>query len=312
MGRTCRRPAAAAHLEPPPLPQPELSTGTGPAVNAKYDSTSATRWSRATSSCAWSRTTRPCRPSTSRAGAARAVLGGHSSTIDCYWKAWQLAFSTDAARAASGFVANFIDPRSTTACHVDSCFMVMFGRYARARSRSSARSTTSTRSSTRRLHLPRDRSRRRRGPLLPLRPGLDRSHVLGWTEWEHYRNFGDRERLARCSPFCARITSGCGRSAPGPTAATSRRAGLRHGQPAPAAARPAVLQPRALARWMTWVDTTLQQVLSARLLVRMAQELGPRTTCGRARGGRAPLSLRERELWDETAASTSTAGTTGG
>src|SRR5689334_22982292 len=64
---------------------------------------------------------------------SRAVLpqpfwDGHVSTIDCYWKTWELAFrNLRRPSAGSGFVANYIDTAFNDHLFMwDSAFIVLF------------------------------------------------------------------------------------------------------------------------------------------------------------------------------------------
>ena len=56
----------------------------------------------------------------------------HSTAIDCYYKAWEIAFSNiNNPKDGSGFVSPFIDAAFNGHIFMwDSCFMLMFGKYA--------------------------------------------------------------------------------------------------------------------------------------------------------------------------------------
>jgi len=56
---------------------------------------------------------------------------GHEWTIDCYWRAWEIAFvNLRQPPAQSPLIANFIDTAFNDCTFLwDSCFMTMFGRY---------------------------------------------------------------------------------------------------------------------------------------------------------------------------------------
>lgn len=57
---------------------------------------------------------------------------GHNATIDCYFKAWEIAFSNiHNPNKNSGFVSPFIDAAFNGCIFMwDSCFMLMYGKYA--------------------------------------------------------------------------------------------------------------------------------------------------------------------------------------
>ena len=178
---------------------------------------------------------------------------------------------------ASGFVANFIDPAFNDCLFMwDSCFMVMFGRYG-ARAFPFVRTLDNLYA---KQH-PDGFICREIGRV----DGADRffrhdpdstgPNVLGWTEWEHYRNFGDRERLARVFPVLRAYHQWLRafRTWPDGSYFSSGWGCGMDNQPRLNRDLPYYNHAHSHG-WMTWVDTTLQQVLSARLLVRMAQELG--------------------------------------
>jgi hypothetical protein len=99
---------------------------------------------------------------------------------------------------------------------------------------------------------------------------------LGWSEWEYYVNFGDKERLAKVFPALLAYHQWMRRYRTwqdGTYWATGWACGMDN-------------QPRLLGpvgdgpnEWwnhdhMTWVDTCFQAAFSAQVLIRMAGELG--------------------------------------
>jgi len=203
---------------------------------------------------------------------------GHASAIACATKAWKLAFANlRRPAAASGFVARFIDPAFNDCIFLwDSCFMTLFGRYG-ARAFPFIRTLDNFYA---KQHpdgfICREIGRALGDDRFPrFDPSSTGPNVLAWAEWEHYRNFGDRDRLARVFPVLRAYHQwlrayrtwpdgsywstgwGCGMDnqprVPG---------GMPYGDPEHYHGR------------MTWADTTLQQILSARLLAQMGHALG--------------------------------------
>ncbi len=200
---------------------------------------------------------------------------GHETAIDCYWKAWDLAFrNLTRVQTGNGFVAPYIDTAFNDCLFMwDSAFIVMFARYG-ARAFDFQRTLDNFYA---KQHGDGFISRELREW-----DGLDRFHrfdpvstgpdILGWCEWEYFLSFGDRKRLAevfgpllayhrwmrryRTWPDGSYWSSGWG-------------CGMDN-------------QPRVPEgydeRWehghMSWIDATAQAALSARVLVEMANVLG--------------------------------------
>jgi hypothetical protein len=203
---------------------------------------------------------------------------GHPTAIDCFFKAWTLAFANlRRPEAASGFVARFIDPAFNDCVFMwDSCFMTLFGRYG-ARAFPFVRTLDNFYA---KQHpdgfICREIGRALGDDRFPrFDPSSTGPNVMAWAEWEHYRNFGDRERLGRVFPVLRAYHQwlrayrtwpdgsywstgwGCG---------MDNQPRLRTGTP--------YADPEHYHGRMTWVDATLQQILSARLLVEMGRALG--------------------------------------
>ena len=61
------------------------------------------------------------------------IWDGHNDYLDCYYKAWQIAFSNiRQPKEGTGFVSNYIDAAFNGCIFMwDSAFMLMFGKYAK-------------------------------------------------------------------------------------------------------------------------------------------------------------------------------------
>ena len=127
----------------------------------------------------------------------------HKDYIDCYWRAWELAFKNlRRPHENTGFVSNFIDTAFDGCTFMwDSVFMLMFGKYA-------------------------DRIFKFQGTLdnfyshqhddgficrqidavtgkdmfTRWDPSATGPEIMAWCEWEYFLNFGDIERLKRVFP----------------------------------------------------------------------------------------------------------------
>ena len=206
---------------------------------------------------------------------------GHAAVIDCYLKAWKLAFANlRRPEAASGFVARFIDPAFNDCVFMwDSCFMTLFGRYG-ARAFPFVRTLDNFYA---KQHVDgficREIGRALGDDRFPrFDPSSTGPNVMAWAEWEHYRNFGDRDRLARVFPVLRAYHQWLRAYRTWPDGSywsTGWGCGMDN-QPRPPAhtAGTPYADPEHYHGRMTWADTTLQQILSARLLAEMGRALG--------------------------------------
>jgi hypothetical protein len=203
---------------------------------------------------------------------------GHAAAIDCHFKAWKLAFANlRRPAAASGFVARFIDPAFNDCVFMwDSCFMTLFGRYG-ARAFPFIRTLDNFYA---KQHpdgfICREIGRALGDDRFPrFDPSSTGPNVFAWAEWEHYRNFGDRDRLARVFPVLRAYHQWLRAYRTwqnGSYWSTGWGCGMDNQPRLPMG--PPYADPEHYHGRMTWVDTTLQQVLSARLLAAMGGALG--------------------------------------
>ncbi|HEX4084980.1 MAG TPA: trehalase family glycosidase [Chthoniobacteraceae bacterium] len=203
------------------------------------------------------------------------IWPGRGSAIACYWKAWEIAFRNLRQPAPeSPLIANFIDTAFNHCTFMwDSSFMTMFGRYG-------------SRAFNFQRTLDNFYSRQHRGGYIcreiAVADGFERferfdpsstgPNIMPWAEWEYYLHFQDKARLANVFPVLLAYTQwmrshrtwqngsywstgwGCGMDNQ-PRLPRGYHVTFEHGH-------------------MSWIDATLQQILSNRLLVKMAGEIG--------------------------------------
>jgi len=140
--------------------------------------------------------------------------------IDCYWRAWELAFGNlQQPTPANGFVANYCDTAFNGNLFLwDSAFVTFFGVYGRR-----AFDFQATLDNFYAKQHPDGFICRE----LCEDDGADTFHrfdpsstgpnVLPWAEWNHYRHTGDSQRLERVFRCCWPIFIGCAPTAPGRT-----------------------------------------------------------------------------------------------
>ncbi len=195
--------------------------------------------------------------------------------IDCYWRAWELAFGNLHKPApGSGFVSPFIDPAFNGHIFMwDTHFMLMFGRYgARAfnfqQSLDNFYACQHSDGYICREIVESDGSDFfERFDVSSTGPNL-----FPWTEWEYYLNFNDTTRLRKVfAPLLAYYQwFNTYRSWPDGTYFSSGWGCGMDNQPR----LPKGYSPEWSHGKMSWIDISLQQVLAAKLLVKMAEKLG--------------------------------------
>ena len=236
-----------------------------------------------------------------RANLPKPVWEGHDDAVDCYYKAWELAFKNlKKPSMFSGFVSNYIDTAFDGNLFMwDSVFILMFGRYG-SRSFNFQRTLDNFYSHQYKdgyicRDMEQDTCKERFTRFDPSATGPD---IMAWSEWEYYKNFGDTERLAKVFPCLMAYHEwmrefhtwqdgtywssglGCGmdnlpRQQPGYNVANS------HGH-------------------MVWNDACLQELMNCRILIEMAGVLGREADVQSLVEEREQLSAVVNEkLWDD-------------
>lgn len=223
--------------------------------------------------------------------------GDHPDAIACYWRTWGLAFrGLRQPTSTNGFVANYIDTAFFDSLFMwDSVFILLFARYGR-RAFPFHRTLDNFYAKQEADGFICKEFRAADG-----RPGYERfdpnstgPNVLAWAEWEHWETSGDRNRLARVFPALVAYHQWLRAYRTWPDGsywATGIASGMDN---QPRASRDDVSDWNAWRRppwarvtpanwpddisWLyhahlTWIDATLQQIFSAKLLLRIAREL---------------------------------------
>ena len=203
------------------------------------------------------------------------VWDGHESSVECYDEAWRIAFSNLRKPAAgSGLVSDFIDTAFNGFTFMwDSSFMVMFGKYAANVFNFQTTLDNFYAKQHRDGFICREICETENADQFYRHdPSSTGPNIMPWSEWEYYKITGDKERLNKVfDPLMGyynwlRLNRtwpngmywstgwGCGmdniiRLQPGYSNEFS------HGH-------------------QVWIDATVQQIFSAKLLIKMGRELG--------------------------------------
>ena len=230
------------------------------------------------------------------------VWDGHPEHINCYWRAWQLAFQNLKHPAPeTGFAANYIDTAFNGCTFMwDSVFMLMFGKYAdrlfKFQETLDNFYAKQHRDGFICREIEEDTGKDRFTRHDPSATGPD---VMAWCEWEYYLNFGDKERLSKVfAPLMAYhrwmaehhtwpdgtyFSSGwgCGMDNT-PRLMKGYDTSFGHGH-------------------MIWVDACMQEILSCNSLINIAAELGRTEFIEELSQERDHLQkVVNEKLWDES------------
>lgn len=195
--------------------------------------------------------------------------------ISSYWKAWEMGFSNiKAATPQNGFISPYIDPVFNGNIFMWDCsFMTMFGKYG-----AHAFHFQGTLDNFYCKQLPDGFICREiygtsgKNCFEKYDPSSTGPNIMPWAEWEYYLNFNDRKRLEKVFPPLLAYYHwmnlnrtwqdgsyylsgwGCGMDNQ-PRLRGNYHREFSHGH-------------------MSWIDANMQQILSGKILVSMARELG--------------------------------------
>lgn len=232
---------------------------------------------------------------------------GRDDVIDCYWKAWELTFrNLKQPEPDSGFTANYIDT-AFNGCifFYDTTFILMFANYAKhvfpfqrtldnfyAKQHADGficRELTGLEG--------RDRFHR-------YDPSATGPNIMPWAEWEYYTATRDVERIRQVFPALVSFHRWFRKYRTWPNGAywaTGWSSGFDN-------------HPRHMGNvteedelyhhgHLTWVDTCIQQIFTARILVRMAETIGREDEVGDMKYEIERLTAFVNEnMWDDQSA----------
>ncbi|MBR2870422.1 MAG: glycoside hydrolase [Clostridia bacterium] len=229
------------------------------------------------------------------------IWEGHQKHIDTYYKAWEIAFGNLKKPAKdSGFVSNYIDAAFNNHIFMwDSCFMLMFGKYA-DRIFNFQKTLDNFYS-----HQHKDGFICR---VISEEFGTDRftrydpsatgPEIMPWCEWEYYLNFGDKDRLEKVFPPLMAYHRWMKEHftwQDGSYFSTGWGCGMDN-----IPRQSPEYDPRFSHGHMIWVDTCMQELLSCKVLIDMANTLGRKEFIDELTDERDLLeNIINQKLWDE-------------
>ena len=204
----------------------------------------------------------------------RIIMDAHPVWVDMYDKAWQIAFrNLRQPEARSGFVANFIDTAFNDNSFLwDSCFMTMFGRYARQAMDFMGTLDNFYAKQHVDGYICREISTYDgRDRWVPHEGRSTGPNIIAWTEWLNYQTNGNTQRLRDIFPalIAYHLWWQDWRSYPdGSYWTTGLGSGMDNQMRVPDSAWH--------HRHYVWCDAMMQQALSCRILQKMGEVIGRR------------------------------------
>jgi glycogen debranching enzyme len=228
----------------------------------------------------------------------------HSAAIDCYWRAWQIAFSNlKAIKEGSGYISPFIDPGFNNCIFMwDSNFMMFFGKYGEHAFHFQGTMDNFYRKQERDGYICREINNTTGQPKFErYNVSSTGPNIMPWCEWEYYLTFKDKKRLAEVFPPLLAYyqwTSKYRTWQDGTYFSSGWGCGMDN-QPR--------INPEYNERWdtgfMSWIDATLHAVMSGKTLIKMAHELGRDSDILSVKTEVDALTVTvNRNMWDEKSA----------
>ncbi len=200
---------------------------------------------------------------------------GHQSAIDGYWRAWDLAFrNTRRAPLETGFITPFIDTAFNDCLFMwDSVFILMWARYGeRAFPFQKTLDNFYTKQHPSGFICREIRQWNGEDFFHYSDPNSTGPNLLPWAEWEYFRQFGDRERLAQVFPPLLAYYRWTRKNRTWPDG-TYWSTGWSNGMD-----NQSRVSPNVSPKWdhdhLSWIDSTAQAIFAARILLQMADTLG--------------------------------------
>ena len=234
----------------------------------------------------------------------RPIWDAHADVLRCYDRVWELAFGNlRQPEKGTGFVSNYIDTAFNGHLFMwDSSFILMFGKYG-ARSfdfQGTLNNMYSHQYPDGYICREIDEATGR-DIFTRFDPASTGPNVMAWCEWEYYKNFGDRERLAKVFP-CLMAYHEWMRENRTWRDGTYWSSGWGCGMDNLPRLQEGYHEAFSNGK-MVWNDACFQELMNCRLLTEMAAELGREADVSSLEEERELLLKTVNEtLWDEKTA----------
>lgn len=196
----------------------------------------------------------------------------HPDVINCYWKAWDIAFSNlKSVNRVNGFVSPYIDPAFNNNIFMWDCsFMTMFGKYARqVFNFQNTLNNFYSKQHPDGFICREIREIDGTDVFERFDPASTGPNIMPWSEWEYFLNFNDIERLKKIFPVLLAYYDWYStyRTWPdGSYYSSGWGCGMDNQKRVPSGYNPAFSH-----GFMSWIDISFQEVFSANILIEMAK-----------------------------------------
>lgn len=202
------------------------------------------------------------------------IWPARADVIKCYWRTWELAFGNlHGVTKANRFISPFIDPAFNGHIFMwDTTFMTMFGRYGHRAFNFQGSLDNFYAHQHKDGYICREISQTDGAEIFEKYDVSSTGpNIMPWAEWEYYQNFKDTERLKKVFPVLLAYYQWFAtyRSWPDGSYYSSGWGCGMDNQPRV----PAGLSPDFSHGHMSWIDTSLQQLLAGKILLKMAAVL---------------------------------------
>ncbi|WP_158797431.1 trehalase family glycosidase [Pedobacter sp. L105] len=202
------------------------------------------------------------------------VWPARKDVLLCYWKAWEIAFSNlHQVTKENGFISPYIDAAFNQHIFMwDTSFMVLFGRYGHNAFNFQSSLDNFYHRQHRDGYICREIAESNGDEIFErFDPSSTGPNIMAWSEWEYFLNFNDIQRLkAVFDPLLAYYQwYRTYRSWPdGTYFSTGWGCGMDNLPRVPAG-----FSPEFSPAFMSWIDITLQQIFTGKILLAMANQL---------------------------------------
>ena len=221
--------------------------------------------------------------------------------ISCYWNTWRIAFDhLRNANTKNNFIRPYITPAFNDHIFMwDTCFMMFFGRYGSNAFNFQESLDNFYKNQHADGYICREISELDGTEIFSkYDPSSTGPNILPWAEWDYYKVFKDKERLKKVFPVLLAYHQWFNLNRTwkdGSYYSTGWACGMDN-------------QPRVEKGYhlefthgfMSWIDTTLQQILSGSILISMAKELDRENDVqGMVKEMSVLTSFVQKEMWDD-------------
>jgi len=220
--------------------------------------------------------------------------------IKSYWAAWEIAFSNlKPIQNNNGFISPYIDPAFNSNIFMWDCsFMTMFGKYgSRAFNFIETLDNFYTKQHSDGFICREIRGTNGSDVFAKHDPSSTGPNIMPWAEWEYYQNTGDKLRLKKVFPVLLAYFNWYQKNRRWPDGtyfSTGWGCGMDNQHR---------MHKHYNQEWdhgfMSWIDTTLQEILAGSILIKMSKELDQQSLTSQLKKDRIELiNFVNKHMWD--------------